>query len=109
MKYLICKKQIGEGCDYTIGCGMKFYFMDAESVEDAVEKIVYPEGRDQYCSLDGENALCEILIIPEKHVTSVDVVSLKNEFDKNQAVLAEAKIEAEEKAELYRLQNKYKV
>ena len=38
MKYLICKTQKGEGCDYTIGCGMVYYveYFDG-SFEEALE------------------------------------------------------------------------
>ena len=46
MKFLICLKQSGEGCDYTIGCGMNFEIIEASSLENAKEKVIYPEGLD---------------------------------------------------------------
>lgn len=67
-KYLVCKKQKGEGCDYTIGCGMRYDFIEADSVDDAIEKTIYPDGRRERSALDGDMALNEILIIPAEYV-----------------------------------------
>ena len=46
MRFLVVKKQIGEGCDYSIGCGYRFDWIDADSLEDAIEMEVWPDGRD---------------------------------------------------------------
>jgi len=109
MRYLVCQKQYGEGCDYTIGCGMLFDFIDADSVHDAIEKTVYPGGRGkgEYCSLEGEQALEEIFVIPEEHVIIVDVASMTEEIKKQREYEAEEEQKEKELAELKRLQEKY--
>lgn len=39
MKDYILEIHQGEGCDYTIGCGMRLYPFKAESMEEAVTKV----------------------------------------------------------------------
>jgi len=107
MQFLICERTDGIGCDYTIGCGMTFYFMDADSIEDAQEKVIWPDGHDEYYTLDGESARDSILIIPAEHVFTVDIIKLKLEFKKHKESLEQNKIESIERAELKRLQDKY--
>ena len=107
MKFLVCEKQYGEGCDYTIGCGMKFDFIEADSIQDAIEKTIYPDGRDEYCSLEGEQALEKILVIPAEYVTAVDVESLSKEIKEQRAHEAAEAQKAKELVELKRLQEKY--
>ena len=107
MKFLVCKKQKGEGCDYTIGCGMRFDFIEADSIQDAIEKTVFPDGRDENSQLEGENALEKILIIPAEYVTVVDVAGMTSEIkQQRENEAAEAK-KSKELAELKRLQSKY--
>lgn len=107
MKYLVCKKQEGEGCDYTIGCGMRFDFIEADSVQDAIEKTVFPDGRDENSQLEGENALEKILIIPAEYITVVDVASMASEIKQQREHEAAEAQKAREIAELKRLQYKY--
>ncbi|GJQ38234.1 MAG: hypothetical protein JETCAE02_06460 [Anaerolineaceae bacterium] len=107
MEFLVCKKQEGEGCDYTIGCGMHFGFVEAASLQDAIERTVYPYGRDKYCALEGENALEKILIISAEHVTAVDVVGMAKEIKQQRAQEAAEAQKEKELAEFKRLQAKY--
>ena len=107
MKYLICEKQEGEGCDYTIGCGMRFDFIEADSIQDAIEKTVYPDGRDEHCALEGENALEKILIIPTEYVTVVDVEKMAQEIKQRRKDEAAEAQKVKELAEFKRLQAKY--
>ncbi len=107
MKYLVCRKQDGDGCDYTIGCGMAYSFIEASSIEDVIEEIIYPDGRDEYCELEGENALDEILVIPADAVITVDVSSLLKGIEASTQEAAKAKEQEVELAQLKRLQAKY--
>lgn len=107
MKYLVCQKQWGEGCDYTIGCGMRFDFIEAQSVQDAIEKTVYPDGRDERSQLEGETALEKILIIPAEYVTVVDVEKMAQEIKQQREDKAAELQRAKELAEFKRLQAKY--
>lgn len=107
MIFLVCRKQKGIGCDYTIGCGMRFDYMDAPSVEALVEMIVYPEGQDEYCTLNGEQALDEILIISAEFVKTVDVSALLAEYQESESRRKRQDTEASELALLEILKRKY--
>lgn len=43
MDYLVVFKQAGEGCDYTIGCGVKVGFVKADSAAEALAKLMEPD------------------------------------------------------------------
>jgi hypothetical protein len=107
MKYLVCQEQHGEGCDYTIGCGMRYDFIEAGSIDDVIEQIIYTDGRDEECALEGEYALAEILIVPAHDVFTVDMDAIaaaaRDEKDRRKA---DAKRRREMK-ELKRLRKKY--
>jgi hypothetical protein len=108
-EYLVCEKQKGEGCDYTIGCGMRFYFIEADSIQDAIESVVFPYGEDGWSALEGENALEKILIIPAAYVKVVDVTGIANEIEETRKREAADAQKSRELAELRRLQAKYDV
>lgn len=81
MKYLVVTKQEGIGCDYSIGCGMCYEYVDAESVEAVIEKIIYPNGREEYNTLtDEDDPLSEILIVLADNVINVDIEKLKAKY-----------------------------
>jgi hypothetical protein len=109
MQYLVCRKQIGNGCDYTIGCGMVYDFMEADSVDDILEKVIWPEGRDEddCCNLEGDAELIELLIIPADAVIIADLPKLKNQLFRFRQAQKMEQIKQKELAELRRLQNKY--
>lgn len=77
MKFLVCEKQSGEGCDYSIGCGMKYSLIEADSIEEAQEQAIYPDGRDEWCALEGEQARCQIWIVHADNMHVVDIKSIK--------------------------------
>lgn len=115
MRFLVCQKQHGQGCDYTIGCGMRFDYVDAESVEAAIEKVVWPDGRgeedededDMDCALIGDSALSDILVIPAEHVVTVNVEKMTAEVEAAKIERRAKERKRKELAELKRLQAKY--
>ena len=107
MKYLVCQKQEGAGCDYTIGCGMRFDFIEADSIQDVIEEVVYPNGRKNYCTIVDDQALEKILIIPAECVIAVDVESMAKEVEQQRAREAEETQKAKELAMYKRLQAKF--
>lgn len=107
MRYLVCKKQTGYGCDYTIGCGYIFEWIEAGSVEAAIEKTIWPDGRYRYSTLEGEYALETILIIPEDDVVNVDVGTMKKVAEEIRQHKELQLQRDSELAELKRLQEKY--
>ena len=38
-RYLLIREQAGEGCDYTIGCGLDWTIVEGESLEAVVEEL----------------------------------------------------------------------
>jgi hypothetical protein len=47
-KFICIREQAGEGCDYTIGCGMDYAECEADSFEEAFEKFKPMFGWDDY-------------------------------------------------------------
>ena len=106
-KYLLCKKMHGGGCDYTIGCGMRFDWIEAESIEAAIEKAVWPDGRDEHCALVGEMALSDLFIIPAEHVKVLPVAEMTFAVEQDLRERARKAKESAERAEFERLQKKF--
>ena len=100
MYFLVCKKQDGEGCDHTIGCGMRYDIVCAESIEEAVTSIIWPDGSEKSDTLHGKQALTEVLIVPYHQVHICNIAEYKAIIDDD--------IREKELAELTRLQAKYK-
>jgi hypothetical protein len=84
MRYLIAQRQEGEGCDYTIGCGMLFYFDDFdgpphEARTHFAKQIAYPDGEDEGLAIDGDNALAEVWIVPADGALALDLDAMRKE------------------------------
>lgn len=107
MKFLVCKKQGGEGCDYSIGCGMRFDWVEADSLAQAADNAVWPNGKDERSSLEGDMGLSEIMIIPQEHVHIVDVPAIDVRIEAAARDKELQKQEKRERAQLARLQKKY--
>lgn len=106
MKFLVCKKQHGYGCDYTIGCGMHFDYYEAEDKDSLIESLIYPDGRDEYSSLEGDNMLSDLLIIDAEHVSVININEIKQNIERQRAKeQAINEIESDE-AEFERLRKK---
>ncbi|MCK5609448.1 hypothetical protein KAR91_46675 [Candidatus Pacearchaeota archaeon] len=81
MKFLVCKKQDGDGCDYTIGCGMRYDFVEAVSIEQCIAKVAYPDGFEEGCSFCyEEQEINEAWIIPFQDVQKIDIEMIKNDY-----------------------------
>jgi hypothetical protein len=111
MKYLICKKA-GQGCDYSIGCGMTYEIVDFdgpiyEALKSLVPKIVYPDGPEGGCSLEGENPLTEAWIVPADNAFRVDVKSLLADHQERERLAKKAVDEAAEHNLYEKLRKKY--
>jgi len=107
MRFLVCQRMAGGGCDYSIGCGMRFDWVEADSIEAVEEKTVWPNGRDERSRLEGEMGLSDILIIPEEHVHVVDVKAIDASIAATRHARELNRKEQQERAELARLRAKY--
>ncbi len=108
-KYLVCLSG-NEACDHSsIGCGSVYYFVTAENIQEVEEGIVWPDGKDEYCSFSAEDPIKEIIIIPiesEKlHYTDI------KKYIRENYMIREAARKDEEKEKdleiLARLKEKY--
>jgi hypothetical protein len=84
MKYLIIKNQYGTGCDYTIGCGETYEFVDFDGdLESAIKYFSNPDREYGGFAVDGDFALEKVWIVPADNAISIDLESLRKEhFDK---------------------------
>jgi hypothetical protein len=95
MEFLVCERQEDEGCHYTIGCGMKFSIIDAESVNDAANKVIWPDGiaAEEYCTLiDGDDIRNRIYVAPMDavHVVDIDAMTVLAEKVRDSKVVEPA-------------------
>lgn len=77
MQYLVIFKQAGEGCDYTIGCGMNYEIMEADSIEDLKEQITFPDGKEEYSRFHNTDIyFSEIIVVPFDKTEPLDIEEL---------------------------------
>lgn len=103
MKYKAKLIQVGEGCDYTIGCGQLVIDIDANSLEDAnvkLQKIIKEEYRFEQ-SLKS----CELYEVHDTHIIDVDVIYKQLEIDEMNR--QQSIDDALERAEYERLRYKF--
>ena len=113
MQFLVVRNH-GGGCDYTIGCGIDYYFINAESMEEALEqvkaeytRIGNSDGESIMNPGQDERALKSIFLIPVSG--KVDAPIDARHRDCYEAIEAEkvARTEVHERAQLAALQAKY--
>jgi len=100
MKYLLVLQQSGEGCDYTIGCGMLYEIVNLKT-KDPAELLALLQ---TYADIE---ELEEALLIPLTAVEKIDLAALCRMARDREIAEAEAEKEREERATLARLQTKY--
>jgi len=104
MKFVAILKQEAEGCDYTIGCGVKTIKFDAETSAEATQflkKYVKENNNHE------ETKLSNIMFYEVKASYEVDVNTWYAQFDKEAAEIKRQENESKELAELERLKKKY--
>lgn len=115
MKFLVVEEQSGEGCGYTIGCGVRTYERDCASVELLLKELEREAGDaesdeksdgwlgDKY----GEGTRSRVAIYTVSGVVEVDVDEWERRFADKE--IAESRVceEKKERAELLRLQKKF--
>lgn len=114
MRYLLPRKQVGEGCDYTIGCGMTYEFVEYDgSTADAVKhferRLAYPDGEKGYFALDPdrETNLEEAWLIPADQAIQLDLDRLREEWKQQQERTGRETAEQCERTEYARLKKKF--
>jgi len=100
--YYTYLKQIGEGCDYTIGCAQVMKIIKADSFDEAVEKLEIIIRENYYDDTKLEDAM-----IFECEPTYIDLDNLYTMRQKGVDVSNQQVQEEKDRAELKRLMNKY--
>lgn len=113
MSQWICiMRQRGEGCDYTIGCGVKVYAFEAKNEEQARKIAMTELGNEHFNGesdpsyyIDGEGALSEWSLY--QVTTGFNMMPLLEEALTRYRSVEEKEVEAKELAELERLKKKF--
>lgn len=105
MKYIAILRQEGQGCDYTIGCGINTIQFEAENTIDAglkLKMIIYENYNHSEAKLKSAH------YYPVEGTYEADIGRWYAEFaaEKNRSLQEDLK--RKELAELERLLNKYK-
>jgi len=105
MRFYILTRQPGEGCDYTIGCGMRWALIEAGTVEEAAI-MAAQKVRDR--GWRGEGADKAILVPADSAVDLAPLLDADVAREAAERDFAERqKTEASERAEYERLHKKY--
>ena len=101
MRYLIAKKQHGEGCDYTIGCGMTYRFEEFNGQIDEASKHFADEAGE------GED-LSEFWIVPADAAVGLDLAAIAQKAEEAHEADEKRKEAEREMAEFERLRRKFR-
>ena len=108
-EYTVILRQAGEGCDYTIGCGVSVseYDLDATNPTAAIKEltdVLIEEGA--FSNPDQE--ISEGYIVPSEAVIELDIKGIVKRMRDQRAEEERQIAEAKERKELERLQRKYR-
>lgn len=117
-KFLVYVKQHGEGCDYTIGCGRKVFFIEARDMIQAKDRFTrmlspefgqdnQPEWTKDYGGYNGEMKLVSAQIFEVADEVKVDVAECYENIEKFKIEKALKAVEEKERKEFERLKAKY--
>lgn len=93
MKFYLYRKQLGQGCDYTIGCGEALHELKAQSTEEAVKEAVAAFTNEEL-SLGGDTEYSEVFIMTAEADIGLAVALLAKD---RAAIREKARIEEEKK------------
>lgn len=96
--------QAGEGCDYTIGCGLRVIDINAASLDEAKIKLI-EEIKENYSQEERQVDKVELYEI--ESITNIDVSELYNLIKQERNAKEQAYKEERERQEFLRLQAKF--
>ena len=92
--YYALIKGDGEGCDYTIGCNMRWKRLKATTLDGAKEESLFPDGRRENSCVVGEyNPVDSITILEVAAATDLaqDIAVLRDKHRRTQELTQTAK------------------
>ena len=109
--YIYCEGAGGDmaGCDYTIGCNMSIYTINANDMEEAYRKVVVEEfdSKDEWELMHNLDTYDKVTIIECAQTKSLDLKMLRLAAETKIKATLKAQKEVDEKAEFIRLSAKY--
>ena len=105
--YYLQLKQYGGGCDYTIGCGMRFEKLNANTREEALRAFLDTYGSNYHLGAKGEGQLQSAAILLVAQVDKIDLPALNRLRLDSITQEKIANTEAAEKVEYERLKAKF--
>ena len=97
-QYLAYLTQDGGGCDYTIACGKKLITIEAETMDEAQEKLE-EEIRECYSGREYRLELVELY-----EVASERLIDIQNIYAKIDGIREESRLDAIKQSELAQLE-----
>ena len=117
MKYAILEKGFGEGCDYTIGCNMRWKIIEFDGdIEDLKHKCTMyslfggdanadPKDYSRIDDMSGQSS--ELIIIPITEEITIDLDRAREEHNDRRDEEARQKEEERDRKEFERLKEKF--
>jgi hypothetical protein len=110
MKFYAVFKQGGEGCDYTIGCGIACKEVEARDIEEAKKKVtdMGDDPHDPSLGYYGNDAgIFEIILIPVDQATVIDTQAYYDAAEEQRKEEKRLATELREREQLEQLKKKY--
>ena len=105
MHYRVIIKQKGEGCDYTVGCGLATEDMDLSS--DLKEASIEANKRVEEDYDGGECCIESVHLVPLDAIHDTNYESFRDAMQAREAAEQAAEDEEKERAEFERLKEKF--
>jgi hypothetical protein len=108
VKYLLIRKQRGEGCDYTIGCGTAINSLGAATAADALteaKQLLFGDDPEHYDVKHDEHRLRNATIV--QVVQAVPLDAWYAELEGLAAARVAREQDARDRADLERLSKKF--
>jgi hypothetical protein len=102
--YKVYLKQLGEGCDYTIGCGKTIETIEAENIKDAIIRLKEIIA-DNYNH--DESRLEKVEIYETSTIENFDIKSFYDDLNKMEELANISKKQEFERLEYERLKAKF--
>jgi len=118
MKFVCIMEQSGQGCDYTIGCGMTYFILEATTADEATTELIKRLSYEDYESGDVDPAYhCEggeqeisawrLFEVNQEYDLLPILHQWKKDFDAKENAIEKAEQEAKDRAKYEELKRKF--
>lgn len=103
-KFICFIKQDGEGCDYTIGCGLNLLQLKSTNMDDAIQEMK-DIIKEEYNHYESKLGFCTVYEVSETH--KLNVKGYYNQLESEKFELKKKLQEEKERQEFERLKKKF--